>query len=77
MRKSPLFPKVSELRELALAFPESQPDYLAAEASHLGDKFYFTGELHQEEWEALTECFEEAERPTRQQTCGNAMQSKR
>jgi len=65
MRKSPFFPKVSELRELALAFPEPQPDYLAAAASELADKFYFTGELNREEWDALIERFERAERPYR------------
>jgi hypothetical protein len=65
MRKSPFFPKVSELRELALAFPEPRPDYLAAEASYLADKFYFTGELDQEEWDALIKRFERAERPHR------------
>ena len=65
MQKSPFFPKVSELLELAAAIPEPQPDYLAAEASHLADKFYFTGELDQEEWDALIERFEHAERPYR------------
>ncbi len=65
MRKSPFFPKVCELRELAQAYPEPPPDYLAAEASLIADKFYFTGELDQAEWEALIERFEQADRPYR------------
>ena len=65
MRKSPFFPKVCELQELAQAYPEPPPDYLAAEASLIADKFYFTGELDQAEWEALIERFERADRPYR------------
>ena len=65
MRKSPFFPKVCELRELGQAYPEPPPDYLAAEASLIADKFYFTGELDQAEWEALIERFERADRPYR------------
>ncbi len=64
IKRSPFFPRVSELRQAA---SEYQPriDYLAEEYQRLFDAFFLAGELDPAAWEDLAQSFERADRPAR------------
>jgi hypothetical protein len=65
IHRSPFFPKVSELLEIARSVPAPTPDYLANQAQMLEDDFYYDRTLDPQAWLDLAEEFEKADRPHR------------
>lgn len=67
IRRSPFFPKISDLLEIARDIPAVVPDYLANRAQMLEDDFYYDRTLDPQAWQELAEAFERADRPHRAQ----------
>jgi hypothetical protein len=65
IRRSPFFPRVSELLEMERNYKPPALDLLAAQAQALKDDFYCEGRLEPEAWEILATRFEESGRPAR------------
>ena len=65
IRRSPFFPKVSDLLQIARQIPSPAPDALAYRVQALEDAFYAEGRLDPAEWERLAVQFEQLDRPHR------------
>ena len=65
IRRSPFFPKVSDLLNIARTIPKSAPDTLAYRVQALEDAFYEDRALDPQAWLALADEFERADRPHR------------
>ena len=65
IRRSPFFPKVSDLLQIARQIPSPAPDALAYRVQALEDAFYADRTLDPQAWLALADEFERADRPHR------------
>ena len=65
IRRSPFFPKVSDLLQIARQIPSPAPDTLAYRVQALEDAFYADRTLDPQAWLALADEFEHADRPHR------------